>query len=247
MVCKEVIRFSGMKTFVPDFLQPLLHLLYPHYCEGCHTDLLIRESLLCSRCEFSLPATGYWDISGNPIEKIFRGRLPVQAAAANYFFTQDSLLQHLMQSLKYKNLPEAGRWLGKKMGYALQKTDRFTSIDCIIPLPLHSKKEFIRGYNQAQLIAEGISEVWQKPIIQKAVIRNQFTRTQTHENRNSRWNNMQGVFSVVQPVKLEHKHCLLVDDVITTGATLEACGNEILLVKGCSLSLAAAAYTAIQP
>lgn len=236
-----------MKPWIPSLLQPLLHLLYPHYCEGCHTDLLLRESLLCARCELSLPTTGFWEATNNPVEKIFRGRLLVEAGAAAYFFTQDSLMQHLITLLKYKNNPAVGRWLGKKMGYALLDATRFSTIDCIIPLPLHPKKEFIRGYNQAQMIAEGLAEILQKPVLQQAMIRNQFTRTQTHQNRNSRWDNMQGVFSLQHPEWLVNKHCLLVDDVITTGATLVACGNELISVSGCRISIATAAYTALQP
>lgn len=236
-----------MKTWIPPLLQPLLHLLYPHYCEGCHTDLLLRNSILCTRCEINLPTTGFGEVPNNPVEKIFRGRLSIEAGTALYFFTQDSLMQHLITLLKYKNNPGVGRWLGKKLGYDLLHTARFNSIDCIIPLPLHPKKEFIRGYNQAQMIAEGLAAIIHKPVLQQVIVRNQFTRTQTQQNRNSRWDNMQGVFSLNQPERLVNKHCLLVDDVITTGATLVACGNELTSVSGCRLSIATAAFTSLQP
>ncbi|NDA62193.1 MAG: ComF family protein [Chitinophagia bacterium] len=111
---------------------------------------------------------------------------------------------------------------------------------------MHPKKEFIRGYNQALVIANGVAESFHKPVIPNALIRNQFTKTQTRENRLNRWNNMQGVFSITEPNLIRGKHCLLVDDVITTGATLEACGNLIVSVEGCKLSIATAAYTAMQ-
>ncbi|MEI8109810.1 MAG: phosphoribosyltransferase family protein [Chitinophagia bacterium] len=235
-----------MRNHVSNWLLSLSHLLYPHYCEGCYTDLLNSEILLCALCENSLPQTNFWNIPNNAVEKIFRHRLSIEAAAAAYFFTNDSLLQYLIMQLKYRNMPEAGKWLGNRLGKFLQNTERFTSIDCIVPLPLHPKKEFIRGYNQALVIANGVAESFHKPVIPNALIRNQFTKTQTRENRLNRWNNMQGVFSITEPNLIRGKHCLLVDDVITTGATLEACGNLIVSVEGCKLSIATAAYTAMQ-
>jgi len=236
-----------MRNYVSSWLQPFLHLLYPHYCEGCHTDLLSKEILLCALCENSLPKTNFWNIPNNAVEKIFQHRLPIQAAAAAYFFTHDSLLHHLIMQLKYHNMPKAGKWLGNRLGQFLLSTERFNSVDCILPLPLHPKKEFIRGYNQALLIANGVAESFHKPVITNALIRNQFTKTQTLENRISRWDNMQGVFSIPEPNLIRGNHCLLVDDVITTGATLAASGNVILSIEGCKLSIATAAFTAIQP
>lgn len=235
-----------MRNHISHWLRPFLHLLYPHYCEGCHTDLQSRESLLCASCENSLPQTNFWNIPHNAVEKIFRHRLPLEAAAAAYFFTNESLLQHLIMQLKYQNMPEAGKWLGNRLGSFLQSSERFATIDCILPLPLHPKKEFIRGYNQALVIANGLAETFHKPVITNALIRNQFTKTQTQENRLNRWNNMQGVFHVAYPNLIKGKHCLLVDDVITTGATLEACGNLIVSVEGCKLSIATVAYTSLQ-
>ena len=129
------------------------------------------------------------------------------------------------------------------MGYALLESDRFNDIDLLIPLPLNPKKEHIRGYNQAALLCEGIHEILQKPIVKEAVSRIKFTETQTQKNRISRWQNMEGVFTINQPEKLTNKHILLVDDVITTGATLEACGAAILHLDGVLLSIASAAYT----
>lgn len=235
-----------MRNHISNWLQPFLHLLYPHFCEGCYIDLLSSEVLLCSPCENSLPTTNFWTIPNNAVEKIFRHRLPIEAAAAAYFFTNESLLQHLIMQLKYHNMPEAGKWLGNRLGRFLQSTERFAAVDCILPLPLHPKKEFLRGYNQALVIANGVAESFHKPVIPNALIRNQFTSTQTRENRLNRWNNMQGVFSISEPNLIRGKHCLLVDDVITTGATLEACGNLIVSVEGCKLSIATAAYTTLQ-
>lgn len=203
----------------------------------------MKDELLCTQCKTELPYTNFFDTSANPIEKIFYGRLKIELAAANFFFTKDSLLQHLIVQLKYKGNKEAGYYLGKLMGLELKKSFRFQTIDAIIPLPLNEKKEFKRGYNQAAIICEGIASIWQKPMLQKVVERVVFTETQTHENRIQRWQNMEGVFKVIHPELLENKHILLVDDVITTGATLESCGSEILQIRNTKLSIATVAYT----
>lgn len=232
-----------MNTFANKYLSSLLHLFYPHTCEGCGSDLLSDHQFLCARCMHQLPVTGFFAKADNPVEKIFYGRVPVKQAAAAFYFTKSSLLQHLLVQLKYKSNKEAGYFLGRMLGHALAASERFVDTDVLVPLPLHPKKEFIRGYNQAALLCEGIAEVWPKPILLHAVTRTRFTETQTHQNRQSRWQNMEAVFAVTQPELLTNKQILLVDDVITTGATLEACGASILEVKGAALSIVAAGYT----
>ncbi|MFM7357116.1 MAG: ComF family protein [Sediminibacterium sp.] len=226
-------------------LQSLLHLFFPHYCMGCFNDLSTRYQVICPVCEYHLPTTGFAHLTNNPVEKIFWGRLSLVSATAAYFFSSNSLIQELIFSLKYKQKKETGLWLGKRLGHSLAHSERFHSIDCIIPLPLHKEKELLRGYNQANLIALGIQQILGKPILPDAVIRDKFTASQTHQNRDNRWLNMQNIFRVVEPEKLKHKHCLLVDDVITTGATLEACGKALLGIPGCRISIAAAAFTPV--
>ncbi len=232
-----------MINLVKQFTDGLSQIIFPHTCLGCSTDVLMKNDLLCSQCKTELPCTDFFENTPNPIEKIFYGRLKVEHAAANFFFTKESLLQHLIVQLKYKGNKEAGYYLGKLIGLELKKSLRFQSIDAIIPLPLNEKKEFKRGYNQAAIICEGITEVWQKPMLQKVVERVVFTETQTHENRIQRWQNMEGVFKVTHPELIENKHILLVDDVITTGATLESCGTEILQICNTKLSVVTVAYT----
>jgi len=236
-------EICGMHFPASKYLDNFLHLFYPHNCEGCGTDILSDEHFLCIRCLHRLPETRFFLSPANPVEKLFYGRLPVTHAAAAYYFTKDSLLQHLLIQLKYKGNKEAGYFLGRMMGYSLIKTDRFKDIDVLVPLPLNVKKEHIRGYNQAALICKGIAEVWHKPVLKEAVARTRFTETQTRQNRTSRWQNMEGVFAVTDKSALQNKHILLIDDVITTGATLEACGSAILGVEGVALSIVAAAYT----
>lgn len=220
-----------------------LHLFYPHNCEGCGSDILYDTQFLCAKCLHRLPESGFFSKAANPVEKLFYGRLTVQYAGAAYYFTKDSLLQHVLIQLKYRGNKDAGYFLGRMMGYALARSGRFNDVDALVALPLHARKEYKRGYNQAALLCEGISEVWHKPVLKDAVTRTRFTETQTQQNRVSRWQNMEGVFKVPHPDKLRNRHILLVDDVITTGATLETCGSSILEVEGVRLSIGAAAYT----
>ena len=230
-------------TATKNYLDDLLHLLFPHTCLGCGTEVLNRTDLLCARCLLQLPVTNFLLNAGNPVEKIFYGRLPVEHAGSAFYFNKDSLLQHLVIQLKYKGNQSAGIYLGRIFGDALARAKRFDDVDVIIPLPLNEKKLFTRGYNQAALLAKGIGESWRKSVHEDAIARFLFTETQTHKDRISRWQTMEGVFSVNDTTALMNKHVLLIDDVITTGATLEACGSCILEVPGTKLSIATLAYT----
>jgi ComF family protein len=160
---------------------------------------------------------------------------------AQYYFTPKSLLQQLMHQLKYKGQQQLGRQLGRLMGESLINAN-WIFIDALIPLPLFPEKEKLRGYNQATVLCEGIAEKMNIPILHNAIIRPAATETQTRKNRVERWQNMEGRFRLDQPALVEHKHVLLIDDVITTGATLEACGIELLKADGVELSVASLAY-----
>ncbi len=232
-----------MHSTIKKTIQSFTHLFYPHVCTGCGTDVLGDQYLLCAKCMHSLPETHFFSQANNPVEKLFWGRIPIQHAGAAYYFTKESLVQKILVELKYKSNVEAGFFLGRKMGYIINQSIHFSSVDLIIPLPLNPKKEFIRGYNQAKILGEGMRESWQKPMIADAITRTKFTETQTHQNRISRWQNMERAFAITRPDVLENKHLLLIDDVITTGATLEACGAELLKIPGVRLSIASAAYT----
>jgi ComF family protein len=232
-----------MHNILSTLKNSVSHLLFPHNCLGCATDILNQQDLLCAKCQTELPVTDFANAIQNPIEKIFYGRMHVESSTAGYYYTKESLLQHLMVQLKYKGNKEVGVYLGKLLGHQLMGSERFIDVDALVALPLNAKKEFKRGYNQAMAICQGIESVWQKPIIHNAVIRTIFTDTQTHENRINRWQNMDGVFKVENEKAIEGKHILLVDDVITTGATLEACGSEILKINNTKLSIATIACT----
>lgn len=220
-----------------------LNLFFPHICNGCGSDVLDNQHLLCLRCLTELPATNFFSQTGNPVEKNFYGRIPVLAGGSAYFFTKDSLLENLIYELKYRSNKEIGNYLGELVGKFLIDNPRFEKVDLIIPLPLNPRRESKRGYNQATAICNGIAKVWDRPVFEKAVIRKIYTETQTRKGRVTRWENMDGVFAVAKPEHLQNKHILLVDDVVTTGASLEACGSEILKVPGTTLSIATLACT----
>jgi ComF family protein len=193
------------------------------------------------KCIAEMPETNFHLHADNPVEKIFWGRLPIISATAQYYFIKESLMQHLMHQLKYKGNKELGKQLGRLMGYDLQKTSRFKTVDYLVPLPLFPSKEKRRGYNQATILCEGIAEIMNVEILRDAIVRTQFTETQTRKGRIERWQNMERKFELTKPEKIEGKNILLVDDVITTGATLEACGRELLQASP-NLSIATLCY-----
>jgi ComF family protein len=229
---------STVRSAVNDFI----HLFYPHVCAGCGSDIINIHRQLCLRCVAQLPSTNFFEQPGNPVEKNFYGRLDLVNAASGYFFTKHSLIEALIYELKYKGNKAIGLEMGQRLGTLLQNS-RYDDVDLIVPLPLNARRLKKRGYNQATILSDGIATVWKKPVVTIAVIRNVNTETQTHKGRINRWENMDGVFAVAEPSLLQDKHILLVDDVVTTGASLEACGAEILKVAGTRLSIATLAYT----
>ena len=221
-----------------EIKESLLQLVFPHICAGCGSDLLNEESQLCIRCLTALPETNFNLHANNPMEKIFWGRLPLASATAQFYFTKESLIQHLMHQLKYKGNKELGLQLGRLMGSGFKETNRFNGIDALIPLPLYPKKEKRRGFNQATILCDGISEILNIPVFKNTIIRTQHTDTQTKKGRMERWQNIEGKFELLNPGSIENKHILLVDDVVTTGATLEACGSILMQAENLRLSIA---------
>jgi ComF family protein len=230
---------TAIKNYIDDFL----HLFFPHVCAGCDNDVLNTDDELCAACLNSLPETGFLSTQNNPVEKIFYGRIKIHNAGSAFYFNKDSVIQELIIQLKYRNNKNAGKFLGKLLGQRLLESKRFDDVDVIVALPLNDKKLYKRGYNQSLAIVEGITSVWNKKVAENAVGRILFTETQTQKDRIARWRTMENVFEVYDASLLENKHVLLVDDVVTTGATLEACSSAILKVPGVKLSLATVAYT----
>lgn len=193
-------------------------------------------------CIAGMPETNFHIYANNPIEKIFWGRLPLVSATAQYYFTKESLMQHLMHELKYRGNKELGWQMGRLIGNDLHQANRFRYVDALVPLPLFPAKEKRRGYNQATILCEGIAQVLNVQILSDVVVRTQHTETQTKKGRVERWQNMEGKFELLKPQKIEGKHVLLVDDVVTTGATLEACGLELIAGNNTKLSIATLCY-----
>ncbi len=231
--------------YLPKFsswIDPVFWLYFPKNCPACGRPLRLFGANICGRCSQNLPETHFFEASNNPIEKIFYGRLPINAGAAAWYFHKNSALQTLLFQLKYKSNKDVGLFIGKQMGALLAASERFSSIDALVPVPLHPQAHNKRGFNQAALICEGIGQVWHKPVLTGAIARTKHTSTQTKQTRAERWDNMENAFTIKDPTSINGKHLLIIDDVITTGATIEACGKTLLTIKNVRVSVAAAAY-----
>lgn len=176
----------------------------------------------------------------NPVEKKFWGRIALASAMSEFYFSKGSMVQNMIHEFKYRGNKKAGHFFGNLVGKSLLNSNRF-NIDVIVPLPLFERKEKMRGFNQAEILCNGIAEILKKPVIKNNVVRKVFTDTQTKKHRIERWKNVEDIFYVNNPEELESRHILLVDDVITTGATIDACGTEILKIKDVTLSVASLA------
>lgn len=228
----EVLR--NVFSYFHDFV----NLFYPNTCKACSVPLLRHEKVICTTCHFELPKTQTILERGNPLEKIFWGRVPLEAVASYYYFQKGGKVQHLIHNLKYKGHKEVGVFVGTLMGLGLIKEPVFSSIDFIVPVPLHPSKMRKRGYNQSEAIAEGLAESMQKEVDLKTLIRTRASETQTRKSRFKRWENVKEIFLVTDVEKLKNKHILLVDDVLTTGATIEACAQQLLAIQGIKISVA---------
>lgn len=225
--------------FLREMAKGLLHLSYPDLCVACSRDLPTPGFCFCLKCRLKLHTSDMYRVSENEFTNRFWGRMPVTAGAAMYYFTRKSPIQSALHQLKYRNKPEIGLKLGRQFGQMLAGAEPFRTVEGIIPVPLHPKKERLRGYNQSMQFAKGLSEAWGGlPVYTDVLIRNLFTESQTRKKRMDRFQNVGEVFVIRKPGIIQGKHILLVDDVLTTGATLEMCGAAILGVEGCTLSLA---------
>jgi ComF family protein len=226
-----------------NYLNAFLHLLYPQICFGCGTDLVEKGVPLCKPCIQNLPSTDFFSINENPIEKIFWGRVTIQHAGALLFFTKDSLVQTLITQLKYQHNKKVGILLGRLMGEAIATEEKFEQIDLIIPIPIQNSKINSRGYNQSQIIALGMQQVWNRPIVHDVLIKKSWSNSQTKKNRKARLQQVPDLFLIQYPDSIKGKHVLIVDDVLTTGATLEAAITSLMAGSPASIPVAVAAYT----
>ncbi len=215
----------------------LYNLLLPDLCAACDTPLVGDEKVICLKCYYDLPRTHFASCRDNPVARLFWGRVPVENASAYFRYQKGSRFQGLVQSLKYMDRKDIGRELGRLMGLEL-KHSPFAGTDMILPVPLHKSKQLRRGYNQCDPICEGLSCTLGIPYYAGLLERPLASVSQTSKSRYARWTNVEGIFRVKDPEILSGRHVLLVDDVVTTGSTLEACSNAILGIEGTRVSIA---------
>jgi ComF family protein len=220
----------------------LVGIFFPQACSVCGSVLYNNEQVLCLKCYAGLPRTGFHKDPGNEVARIFWGRIPVENATSFILFHQGSSYRNLLYQLKYQGQQQIGLEMGRLFGLELKDT-AFARVDLIHPVPLHPAKQRKRGYNQSELIARGMAEVLKIPVVTDRIARIAKTHSQTRKSRFERWENVRDTFRVLLPETLQDQHVLLIYDVITTGATLEACAEALLQTSGVSVSIASLAFT----
>jgi ComF family protein len=224
------------------YLADFVSLLFPELCAACRESLVANEYLICTDCLYNLPFTNFHLFPDNIVAQQFWGKIELEGAYSLYYFSKGGKIQNLMHQFKYGGVKQIGNLLGNIAGEQLIKNKVYNTIDMIIPVPLHKKRMIQRGFNQSLCFAEGLSEKLNAEVENNNLLRLTATETQTHKSRFARFENMQEVFTVKNSEKLINKHVLLVDDVITTGSTLEAFGTQLLKIEGLKLSIATIAY-----
>lgn len=223
------------------WISDLAALFVPRRCAGCDTTLLRFEECLCLGCEEELPRTRFHEDPANRVEQLFWGKVQLEAASALLHFARTGMVQHMLHRIKYQQDRETGLFLGKLMGEELKASPRFATVDTLLAVPLHRKKERVRGYNQAQLLVDGMRAVWPLPSVGKELMRVVRTPSQTKRGRLDRWLNVKEAFHLPDPEALRGKHVLIIDDVVTTGATIEGCVHALRAVPDLRVSLFTAA------
>jgi ComF family protein len=215
-----------------NYFSDFLSLIFPRICASCGNSLWKNEECICRLCEYHLPKTCFHLFPENPVTLLFTGRAPVGRGDAFLYFNKGNKVQRLIHQLKYKGRKDIGVFLGNLYGQSLKEVGYFTAADMVIPVPLHKKKYMQRGYNQSEQIALGLSDALKIPMERHLLSRSKATETQTRKSRFSRYQNVKEIFRVESPEKWEGAHLLLVDDVITTGATVESCVHALQVIPG---------------
>lgn len=223
-------------------LLDFLRLFYPRPCLVCNEALIRGEDFICTRCQYQLPKFSFYYKGESPLSKIFWGRIPLENTYAQYLFEKGNNVQKVLYELKYRGQKGVARLIGQWAGEEILSRQFAPKIDLVVPIPLHIKKQRIRGYNQSEYFAKGLADQLKLGVNSTDLVRSRKTRTQTKKGRYARWKNAANTFVIKSEKAFENKHILLVDDVITTGATIESAGQALLAIRGTRLSIASIAF-----
>jgi len=224
-------------------LKDFFDLFYPKTCANCTIKLLQNEHVICTICRHDLPLTNFNSFTDNKVAKMFYGRVTIEKAYALLFFRKKGITQKLIHDLKYKGNEEIGILFGNWLGAFLAENSKFSNIDVIVPVPIHYKRRKKRGYNQVTKFGKRLSHHLKKPFIEDILIRKDATKTQTFKSRFERFSNQETQFLLTNKTFFKNKHILIIDDVVTTGATLEACAIALFKTEKIKISILTIAYT----
>jgi ComF family protein len=230
---------------IKDWTKSLIDIIYPYHCLHCQSVLLDNEKDVCNSCIGLLPFTNFISYQNNPVYKIFQGRIPLEYAFSFLIFEPDTVIQQMLHALKYEGKKSVGEKLGILAAQRFsisKKAEEFP--DCITSIPLHPDKLKIRGYNQASVIGQSFADYLNLPFYDQLISKPEWNESQTNKNRSDRWANVSGKYLCVDKDFIKDKHIMVIDDVITTGATMESCVSALLEVNcGVKISVAGIAYT----
>ena len=225
------------------YLKDFLSLVYPEICLVCSKSLFKHEKVICMKCYHHLPRARFADDPRNPAAQVFWGRVPLEMVITGFLYNKGNAIQQLIHTFKYRGNKNIGIFLGGELGNEISGISAFDDISFILPVPLHPKKQKKRGFNQSEVIAKGIAAKINAEVNTNILFRKSFSASQTRKSKYERWENVESIFALKNEKTIENKHILLIDDVITTGATIEACVLCLLKTKGVRVSVVALAYT----
>ncbi|MHC1779947.1 MAG: ComF family protein [Bacteroidales bacterium] len=220
----------------------ILDLFFPQVCPVCGRLLVGGEKIVCLSCLSDIPFSYFWSWRDNPAELLLRERLEVETAVTLLLYRKESNWKEVIHNFKYSGDKASGRYLSSLLGKKIVESGCFSGVDILVPVPLHPLKKWKRGFNQASVIAREIGRQIGKPVVEDVLRRGRYSSTQTIKDRKGRKRSVEGAFFLKNPERFSERHILLVDDVLTTGATIEACGTQIYKAGGVTLSVATLAF-----
>lgn len=225
-------------------LRDLAELFFPRRCPACGGAMAGRGEIICTQCAWEIPLTGFWEQADNPVAQKFWGHLPVEQASAFFYYTEASRFRELVRTFKYRGGWSLAERLGRWYGARMEQGGLYGGVEVVMGVPLHFRRRLTRGYNQSEYLAAGIAQALNRPVDHRSLRRKVNNPSQTRSKADERWDNVQGIFAVHRPERLAGKHILLVDDVLTTGATIISLAEEILCaVPDAKISIAALAVS----